>query len=166
MKTRALALALSVFGLSLSALADDSQILSEIHHTNQKEIAAAQLATERSVNSAVVDYGQRLIRDHTNADQRTVALAKEENIPIQQLPTTADESAQKKKLSGLSADAFDREFVQMMAQGHKDVIAKLTSAQHTASDPRVKNLIVSLLPTLQHHYSIAMDLENRVTGVG
>src|SRR5579885_3511545 len=165
MKTRALALVLSAFGLSLSALADDGQVLSEIHHANQGEIQLAELATSRSLNPAVVDYARKLIKDHTAADQKTLALAKQEKIPVKKLPMTPEETADKRKLSNLSSDAFDEEFNKVMISDHKKVIGQLSEAEQTVSDPKVKSLIASLLPTLHHHYDIAMNLESRETGM-
>jgi putative membrane protein len=145
MSIRALALAVSVFGLSLPAFADDSQILSQIHHANQGEIALAQLATSRSLSPPVVDYARQLIRDHQKADKKTLALAKKENIPIKAIPMSAAEKTQ-------------------MIEDHKNVIYKLTAAEQSTTNPAVKSLIESLLPTLQHHYQVAVNLENREIG--
>jgi len=61
-----------VFASSATA---DQKILSLLHFKNQKEIELGRLAASQGSSAAVKDYGNMLVREHTAADARVMAVA-------------------------------------------------------------------------------------------
>jgi predicted outer membrane protein len=61
-----------VFASSATA---DQKILSLLHFNNQKEIELGRLAASQGSSAAVKDYGNMLVREHTAADARVMAVA-------------------------------------------------------------------------------------------
>lgn len=61
-------------------LSDDA-VLMRMHHTNMLEIRAGKLA-QRNGTAKVKAFGARLVRDHTAADGKVVALAKKLGISL------------------------------------------------------------------------------------
>ena len=61
-----------VFASSATA---DQRILSLLHFKNQKEIELGRLAATNGSSAAVKDYGNMLVREHTAADARVMAVA-------------------------------------------------------------------------------------------
>lgn len=55
----------------------DEAVLMRLHHTNQMEIRVARLAQSNGSSAKVKSFGARLVRDHSSADQKVVALAKQ-----------------------------------------------------------------------------------------
>jgi putative membrane protein len=166
MKTLVSALALGAIVLSFPAFADDAQILSDIHHANQKEITLATLAGPRSTDPNVQNFAKKLIADHQQADRQTLDLANKLGIKISSIPMSQVEKATQAKLAGLEGISFDKEFTTVMLDGHANVISKLGTAQKEAKSPEVKQLISSLLPTLQHHHATAEMLQKNVKAIG
>ena len=62
---------------------NDQTLLSHLHASNQKEIEAGQLAQRNASSSRAKQLGQRLVRDHQQADQRVTQLAQRLNITLQ-----------------------------------------------------------------------------------
>src|SRR5215213_1268077 len=56
---------------------DPADVLSKLHHANQMEIEAGKLAQEKGSSKAVKAYGKTLVRDHSAADKKVLATAKQ-----------------------------------------------------------------------------------------
>jgi putative membrane protein len=155
--------------LSLSAAFADDQVpklLSDLHHTNQMEIHMGAMAKEKSQSADVKAYGDKLVKDHTDADDQVLALAKKEGVALETpsqegMMAQHDASKHMKGMADLSAKTgadFDKSFAQMMVDGHKKNIAKLQKADGSLTDPDAKALVEKLLPTLQEHLAIAQKI--------
>ena len=64
----------------------DEAVLMRIHHTNLLEIRAGKLAQRNGGTAKVKAFGARLVRDHSAADQKVMALAKKLNISVTRGP--------------------------------------------------------------------------------
>ena len=73
-------------GTALSAdkegSAQTAEVLSKLHHSNQMEVAAGKLAQEKGQSKDVKAFGKTLVTDHSAADKKVMALAKEEKRSI------------------------------------------------------------------------------------
>ncbi len=141
-------------------------VLSEIHETDQAEVKVGKLAEEKGASASVRNYGKILVRDHSAADSKVVALAKEQNLELSP-PAGETVNLQKKEnhngavaemLANVSGNTFDRDFLEAMRKDHEKDIAKLTDAMNSTNDPKLKSLIAELLPKLKHHEEIAQKL--------
>jgi putative membrane protein len=104
-----------------------------------------------------------LVRDHTNNDAKVREVASASGITLM----TPEEThrclcAEKGEKYGMKRDhlahlrtlrgaEFDREFSNMMAHGHQEVIDMVEDAQDEVDNPRVKVLLAQTLPTLRAH---------------
>lgn len=125
----------------------------------QAEIELAQLALNNTQNEEIRLYAERMVKDHTAADQKLKKIAAAQNL---QLPQSLDAKHQsvKQKLSGLKGDAFDREYKKHMTMGHSEAVALFESASQTQQMPReLKEFAASTLPTLEKHHEMAKDLD-------
>jgi putative membrane protein len=134
------------------------EILSNIHTTNQLEIRMAKLARQKAESPKVKDFAQRMIKDHTMADQKVMKLAKQEGVKVGQYPLTAMQQGQIDKLMASSGEEFDRLYMETNRTGHHKAIEMLESAKNKATDPKVKNLVTQLLPTVEHHEQLAQEI--------
>jgi putative membrane protein len=71
-------------------------------------------------------------------------------------------SAKIDKLGSLQGDAFDREFLTMMAQDHEKLINTLENTRGKENDKKLDALIDKLLPTLRDHQRTAERLQREV----
>lgn len=145
------------------------KVLSKIHHTNQVEIKAGKLATQKAASQDVRAYGERLMKDHKLADKKVSDLANELGVELIQVkPQTKEEKQHAKKqketmqkLQELKGEAFDPVFLKAMVDGHKHAIETLTKAQKKLDQPEVKELVGKLIPILKQHLELAENLQAR-----
>ncbi|HVV51542.1 MAG TPA: DUF4142 domain-containing protein [Polyangia bacterium] len=133
---------------------DTAAVLGKLHHADQKEIAAGKLAEKSGKSAEVKSYGKMLMKDHTAADRKVTALAKQEKIDL-----AAATPAESGDMSGMASDpAFDTKFAQEMVDDHKKDIAEVTEARDKTTDPKLKKLLTDLVPTLQKHEETAQKI--------
>src|SRR5882672_2708862 len=60
-----------------------STVLGKLHHSNQKEISMGKLAQKSGRTREVKAFGLALVNDHTAADHKVVALAKQEKVNLE-----------------------------------------------------------------------------------
>ncbi|MBV8757970.1 MAG: DUF4142 domain-containing protein [Deltaproteobacteria bacterium] len=151
--------------------AGDLQVMAQMHHVNQMEIAMGNVAQTKSTTQAVKSYGKMLVTDHQSADKDLLALAKKHGQTIPAFKPTneadqkdekddADMAAHVKTLKG--AD-FDKDFLSMMVQGHEKVLAKLDTAMGMVTSDELKTAIQNVKPTVQKHADTARDLQKNTT---
>jgi putative membrane protein len=146
---------------------EETRLVVQLHHVNQMEIEAGKLAATKSTNANVKQYGNRLVRDHSAADMRVTAFAKQRDLNLEsaaQAQNPEQRAAMQKhqammdKLTAASGADFDREFLSAMATGHEEVISQVQDAQSRVQDPQLKALVDRLLPQLQQHRDTARRL--------
>lgn len=123
------------------------------------EFAAAELAVQKAQSNEVAQYAQRLLDDHSTFNKQLMQLARSKGT---MLPLTLDsqQSTKLEHLKQLSGNAFDRQYVQEMAQDNASSTQEFQQAGNAASDPALKSFISQFLPTQQEHYTAATALEN------
>lgn len=60
----------------------EAMLLGFIHQANQNEVALSKLALQNSNSSQVKDFANRMITDHTQADDQVLAFADSHNINV------------------------------------------------------------------------------------
>jgi putative membrane protein len=135
-------------------------VLTKLHMSNQMEIAAGKLAEKKGQSKDVKSFGKTLVTDHTAADKKVMALAKEEKITLPSDMPMPD--AKMDKMKAASGAEFDRMFASDMLEDHKKDIAEAKLAQGQTQDPRLRGLLSSLIPTLEKHKEIAQKLVDKL----
>ncbi len=121
------------------------------------EVELGRLATEKASNPDVKQFGQRMVDDHSKANDQLKQVAAEKHVT---LPTSisAKDKATKAKLEALSGDQFDRAYMEDMVKDHKQDVAEFQKASKSASDPQIKDWASQTLPTLQDHLKEAQRI--------
>ena len=99
----------------------------------------------------VKEFGAMMVADHSKANDELKTLATAKNIT---LPATLGEDTQEdvNELAKLSGKEFDKKYVSMMVDDHKeDVDAFKKAAEDNNIDPDIKAFAAKTLPTLQQH---------------
>ncbi len=129
------------------------------------EVELGKLATDKASNPEVKSFGERMVNDHTKANDELKGVAGKEGI---QLPTdlNAKDKAEKERLSKLSGAAFDRAYINHMVLDHKKDVADFQKEASTGKDDAIKNFASQTLPTLQDHLKQAQDAQSKVKAGG
>jgi len=132
-----------------------AEVLAKLRASNQKEIDAGKLAQKHGQSRQVKDFGKMLVRDHTAADKKVAALAKQEDVAL----AAAETGSIGDMAARMTADPdFDQQFARDMLEDHKKDIAEVTEARDATQDPKLKKLLSELLPTLQKHEETAQKI--------
>ncbi|MVM37144.1 DUF4142 domain-containing protein [Spirosoma sp. HMF3257] len=122
------------------------------------EVELGRLAQEKAASKDVKDFGAMMVKDHSKANEELKTIAATQNIT---LPSTLGEDEQKhvNEMAKLSGAEFDKKYVSMMVDDHKDDIDEFKkAADDEKTNPAVKDFATKTLPTLQKH----MDAINAI----
>ena len=135
----------------------EQSFLNEAARGGMMEVELGRVATQNESNDRVKEFGQRMVDDHSKANDDLKGLASRENVT---LPTAVSKDEQKQidRLSKLHGAAFDKAYMQAMLQDHEKDVAKFRQESKTASDPDVKDFASRTLPTLEEHLRMAKDI--------
>jgi putative membrane protein len=132
------------------AAPDASNFTATAAMSNQFEIESSQLAESKAKSPQVKSFARQMIKDHTKAGQKLMAVASKANVQVPS--STALDSAHQQQLSALNTSSdFDRDYVQAQLQAHQEAVA-LFKAYGTGGDNRdLKQFASKTLPDLEKH---------------
>lgn len=135
-------------GSKLSA--SDEHFVKKAAEGGMAEVELGQLAQQKAESSDVKQFAQRMVDDHSKANDQLKQLAQQNGVT---LPTSlsAKDQADKDRLSKLSGEQFDKAYMHHMVMDHKKDVAEFKKESTSAQDPSVKSFASQTLPTLQSH---------------
>ena len=115
------------------------------------------LAADKASNEDVKKFGQRMVDDHTKANDKLkqIASSKSVNVPDE---LNAKDKATKSRLEKLSGAQFDRAYMNDMVKDHVEDVAEFNRESKVAKDPDVKSFASETLPTLEDHLKNARSV--------
>jgi putative membrane protein len=163
-------LALLSPGLLWAATPDkptDPQIAHIAYTAGLIDVEAGKQALEKSQNSDVRAFAQRMIADHTSVNDQALALVKKLNVTPEDNPTsqglTKQAEATRTKLAGLTGAAFDKAYVDNEVAFHKTVDSALsTTLIPDAQNSELKSLLQTGLKLFQSHLEHAERLAQQL----
>jgi len=134
----------------------DEEFAKMAEQINLTEIELGKYAASKARKAEVQRFGQQMVNDHTTANRKLAAATK--NQPAGKLDSK--HQAKVEKLTGISADEFDRAYMQEMVKGHK-MVADLFSHESTnGRDQNLKAYAAELLPEIHKHHDKAKQIWN------
>ena len=163
MKTTSLACAVSIFAAAgmMPAVAapssSDMAFAAGAARGGLAEVELGQLALEKASSPQVKQFAQRMVSDHTQANEELMQTAKLENFD---LPTQIDrkQTSEIERLRGMNGSAFDTAYMQHMEQDHQKDFAEFRMEAQGGHGPGLKNFALKYLPTLQQHLQQAQSI--------
>lgn len=143
----------------------DKKFVMEAAQGGMAEVKLGQLATQKASSDQVKQFGQKMIDDHTKANDELKSLAERKGIT---LPTDMDSKDQSRydRLNKLSGAEFDRAYMREMERDHGKDVAEFKRESQRGSDPELKDWASKTLSTLQEHDRMAHDTMAAVSGSG
>jgi putative membrane protein len=124
------------------------------------EIAGGQMAQRHASSQAVKDYGARLVTDHTQSLNESIALAKEMGVPVPKAPTQ-EQQALLELLDRFTGSDFDKLYADVETKDHQQDISEAKDEVNDGSNGDFRKAAAKELPTLQEHLKIAEQLGGR-----
>jgi putative membrane protein len=141
-------------GMSMTA---DQRFVRDAAEGGMAEVELGKLAAEKGSSQDVKNFGQRMVDDHSKANDQLKQIASNEGMT---LPAKLDakDRALKMRLSKLSGENFDRVYMENMVRDHKKDVADFQKESTNGSDTAVKQFASETLPTLQQHLQQAESI--------
>ena len=135
---------------SAGTAAADTTFMKKAARGGLAEVELGQLATQKASSDDVKKFGQRMVDDHSKANDQLKQVAAQEHIDLPTEPSAKDK-ATKARLEKLSGEQFDRAYMADMVKDHKADVAEFEHESKMAKDPAVKSFAQQTLPTLREH---------------
>ena len=135
----------------------DHKFIMEAAMGGMMEVELGRVATQRGTSDAVKQFGQRMVDDHSKANQELMTLASSKGMT---LPAALDDKHQEQvtKLSGMSGAEFDRAYAKRMLSDHEKDVKEFERQSTRGGDPDLRAFATRTLPTLQEHLQMARAL--------
>ena len=131
--------------------ANDKKFVKKAYKGGMMEVESAKMAKDKAKNDATKDVAERMITDHSKANDRLAEIAKEENLDLSKVQAKAET---------ISGDDFDKEYLTMLKKDHEKDIAmfeKEAGDTGTKEDSDVKEFAKKTLPTLKEHLQMVEE---------
>lgn len=129
---------------------DDNEFVVMAASGGLMEVQLGEMAAKQATSPSVKEYAQMMVNDHSKANEELKSLASRKNITI---PTTPgeDHADHINKMSDKKGDNFDKDYMKLMIDDHKDDVDKFEKAARDARDPDIRAFAAKYLPTLRSH---------------
>lgn len=136
-------------GMAALSAADRAYIHSAAH-AGLAEVELGRLAQQRASNSTVREFGQRMVRDHTQSNQELMQIASRHGVTPQ--PTLdRPHAAAMEALQQLSGPAFDRQYLEQQYADHAAMLTASQFAADRAQSPDLRNFAQRNVSVVQQH---------------
>lgn len=139
----------------------DKEFMNKAAQAGISEIQAAEMALSKTNNEDVRQFAQRMIDDHTKANNELKDIAARKGVT---LPTEPNED-QKETASDLkeySGEDFDAEYMDAQIDAHETVIDFFQDEIDDGSDADVVAFAEKTLPTLESHLEMAENVNDNL----
>jgi putative membrane protein len=134
----------------------EKNFLTKAAQGGMAEVELGKLAQEKASSEDVKRIGETLVQDHTKANEEVQQIASNKgvNLPGE---TAGKHKSAVKRLSKLSGEEFDREFLRYQLKHHNEDIRQFEHTASRADTPEVKEFASNTLPVLKKHQEMVMQ---------
>ena len=133
------------------------QFVHKAASSGKAEVQLGKMAKEQAASPDVQQFGQRMVTDHTKANEELMAIAQDKNIDV---PTKMDTKHQQtaEALAKLNGASFDRAYMRHMVEDHEKAVQLFSKEAQQGKDADLKAFAAKTLPILQEHLQMARQL--------
>ena len=130
-------------------------------HTGLAEVELGKLAAQKAYSPEVKQFGQRMVDDHSKANEELMKIAKDKGVTP---PARLDKKHRKlqDELTKANEGDFDKKYMDGQVKDHKEAIA-LFEKGAKSKDPQVQQFASSKLPALKEHLQMAETVSTKAS---
>lgn len=127
------------------------------------EIETSKLALEKSQSADIKAFANKMITDHTKANDKLKTLAQKHDIEVPDETTLVKQA--KEKILDMRDESFDAAYANNQVKAHEETIALFKKEAETVTDDKqagnteLKAFAQEMLPDLQQHLDAAKKLQ-------
>jgi len=134
-------------GHNLSAA--DKAFMKDAAKGGMMEVAMGRVAEQNATDSEVKNFGARMVKDHSKANDELKALAREQNV---QLPAEKEPGKWKS----------DKDYMGQMVKDHEQDLAAFEKEAKDGSDPNVKSFASKTSDVVRKHLEMAKKVDSKL----
>jgi len=135
----------------------DRKFITTAAEHGMAEVELGKLAAQKASDPQVKQFAQRMVDDHSKANDKLKQIAASKNVTLPSDVPSA-EKREHDKLNKLSGAQFDREYMNHMLSDHKKDVSMFRSEAKSAKDSDLKSFASETLPTLEQHLDMAQTI--------
>jgi putative membrane protein len=149
-------------GLAEELAQQDLEFATKAAEGGLMEVQLGELAQQQGKDEQVVEFGQRMVQDHGQANEKLKMIAEQKGI---ELPQELPEDAQQKyeELQQLSDAEFDESYMDEMVADHEEDIELFEEQAELGEDSDLRAFAEETLPTLREHLEHAKEVQSQIT---
>ena len=125
------------------------------------EVALGNIADQKAKSERVKAFGEMMIKDHEAANNKIKDLAAARTVELP--PRVSDKNAEMmKKVNESTLEKFDRTYIDMMVDDHKEDIKEFEEAGNKINDTEVRQFINNTLPVLRKHLDSCTAIQQQL----
>ena len=113
------------------------------------EVAMGRVAEKNASDNEVKNFGARMVKDHSKANENLKVIAKEENVEW-----PAEKEAGKWK--------SDKDYMDAMVKDHEKDLAAFEKEAKDGSDPKIKSFADKTAKTVREHLEMAKEIDAKL----
>jgi putative membrane protein len=121
------------------------------------EVKFGQLAAQKSAGEEVKAFGQKMVDDHTALNNEMAPIADSMGVRLPKSISKEDQ-AEYDKLSGLSGDEFDTEYLILMVKAHRKDLREFRVESANAQDPTLRDAVEKGKKIIHEHLEMVSKL--------
>jgi putative membrane protein len=140
---------------------EDKTFVKEAAIGGMAEVQLSKVA-QKSENADVKSFADRMVRDHTAANEQLTAVAAGLGV---ELPKALDSEHDKmrEKLQTLHGKAFDEQYMHAMVEDHNKAVKLFQQEGRAGHNAELKQFAQKTLPTLEEHQKMALQLSQKLS---
>ena len=127
----------------------DKAFIKDAAKGGMMEVAMGRVAEKNASDSEVKNFGGRMVKDHSKANEDLKAIAKEENVGW-----PAEKEAGKWK--------SDKDYMDAMVRDHEKDLAEFEKEAKDGTDPKVKSFADKTAKTVREHLEMAKEIDAKL----
>lgn len=145
-----------------------TKFLAEAIRGGLAEVELGKAAAQKASSPEVKQFAERMVTDHTAANEKLMDLAKKYKIETEGTygtqPLRPDEQkvAKLREMSGMSGEQFDQAYVRDAVEDHQAAVDLFKSQTKEGKSPDVVDFAKATLPVLEEHLEAARSLAGKV----
>jgi putative membrane protein len=142
---------------SMKAANPDAEFAQKAAMGGKHEVEGAKFAATKASNAGVKAFANKLVKDHTAANNELMTIMKKK-----QIPAAAAHKAGTEAWRNESGAAFDRAYIDHAISEHAKDIALFEAEFKDGGDAELKAWAGEKLPALREHLKTAQDLKAKL----
>ena len=140
---------------------EDKTFVREAAIGGMAEVELSKIA-QKSENGDVKRFADRMIEDHTKANEQLTSIAAGLGVDIPKA-LDSEHERMRQKLQTLHGKAFDDQYMHDMVEDHNKAVKLFQQEERSGHNTELKQFAQKTLPTLDEHQKMALELSRKLS---